>query len=475
MAFANLPPNLQDMFNNLQDQINKLLTGPNAAMYAAQSAQSTAQGAQSAASNAQAQAIQAAIEANLAMSQATIAQSQATIASTQATQAQVTADGKNKVYYSTTTPGSTANNAGDIWYQYGTSGTYANKVIAQWSGAGGTSWTSVTVSGLIIANIDAGTITTGVLNAIEINAGSGGTAFHVSPGGYMSAQGVYVKGNITADSGTFNGTLYSAAGYFGTSPNYWQIGSMGLTGVGNATITAGYITGTTITGGTIQTASSGKRVVITSAGNIEFYSSLAGSTQGYVYGGTFTISGNSAAILQIYSPSVSGSTQSGIMLYSYLSGGSSVYGMYMNGDVDFNNAANVSGELRAVYGANNTVTSAANVWISTTGQIRKTTASSERYKTDIVNLVDIPELDPKMLHALPVRAFRYKNEFLSETDDRYDTLIPGFIAEEVDAIYPQAADYENGNVESWNHRTLIPAMLALIQDQEKRIKLLEGK
>ena len=38
-----------------------------------------------------------------------------------------------------------------------------------------------------------------------------------------------------------------------------------------------------------------------------------------------------------------------------------------------------------------------------------------------------------------------------------------------------AADYDAGQVESWNDRIIVPALLALIQDQETRIKALETK
>jgi hypothetical protein len=54
-------------------------------------------------------------------------------------------------------------------------------------------------------------------------------------------------------------------------------------------------------------------------------------------------------------------------------------------------------------------------------------------------------------------------------------LIPGFIAEEVDAVYPTAADYEDGDVESWHDRMILPGMLALIQDLYKEIELLKGE
>ena len=391
MAFTNLPANLQDMFYGLSDRVAKLETGPNQAAYTADTAQSTASSAASAAANAQTQAVQA--------------QAAATIASTQATQAQTSADGKNKVYYSTSTPGSTANQAGDIWYQYGTSGTYANKVIAQWSGAGGTSWTSVTVSGLVIANIDAGAITTGTLSAIEISAGSGGSQFHVSPSGYMSAQGVYIQGTITADTGIFRGSLYSSTGTIGG----WTIGS----------------------------------------------SDFSSGTGAYMNASTGNIGGNAITAF------------SSILSYGSISTTSGA-------------AIEAAGYIRAngaLYAAGHTTTgSAANGYVNaSTGLIARSTASSQRYKHDIVNLTDVPELDPKALYELPVRAFRFNQDYLPETDDRSDVLVPGFIAEEVDAIYPAAVDYSNGKVETWNDRMLVPGLLALIQDLNNRVKELEAK
>jgi hypothetical protein len=141
-----------------------------------------------------------------------------------------------------------------------------------------------------------------------------------------------------------------------------------------------------------------------------------------------------------------------------------------------NNDVNLgsSSELRVPFAYNTTTANAATVWISSTGQLRRSTASSERYKTDIVNLSDVPELDPKALYNLPVRAFRFKEGYLPETDDRFGVLVPGFIAEEMDAIYPAATDYADG-VETWNDRMIIPAMMALIQDLHKEIQLLKGE
>jgi hypothetical protein len=55
-----------------------------------------------------------------------------------------------------------------------------------------------------------------------------------------------------------------------------------------------------------------------------------------------------------------------------------------------------------------------------------------------------------------------------------DLLIPGFIAEKVAEIYPAAVIHdEDGNIESWDERRIIPGMLALIQEQHDEIKELK--
>lgn len=75
--------------------------------------------------------------------------------------AQATADGKNEVTYSTSDPSGTPAD-GDIWFKR--SGTL---IIGQWVGRAG-AWDAVTVDGLVIANIDAGDITTGTLVGITL-------------------------------------------------------------------------------------------------------------------------------------------------------------------------------------------------------------------------------------------------------------------------------------------------------------------
>ena len=85
------------------------------------------------------------------------------------------------------------------------------------------------------------------------------------------------------------------------------------------------------------------------------------------------------------------------------------------------------------------------------------------------------DLDPSKLLTLPIRAFKFKSDYLDATDNRSGMVVPGLIAEEVAEHYPIAADRGNdGLVENWNERFVIPGMLALIQDLHARVETLEG-
>lgn len=99
-------------------------------------------------------------------------------------------------------------------------------------------------------------------------------------------------------------------------------------------------------------------------------------------------------------------------------------------------------------------------------------SSSRRYKHDIKPLTDA-NLDPHKLLEIPVRQFVFDKEH--EYGDLPDAAIPGFIAEEVEEIYPIAVMHQAGKVESWDEKRIIPGMLALIQEQHKRIEDLEER
>jgi hypothetical protein len=131
--------------------------------------------------------------------------------------AQSTADGKNKVNYSTSDPGSTANTAGDIWFKYA-----SGIVIAQYVGAGGTTWTSTTIGNTVIANLDAGKITTGFLSvagSVKIGtnpSGSGSSArVEIDSTGFYAYDGSVATVSITnTGAAIFSGTVNATAGAF---------------------------------------------------------------------------------------------------------------------------------------------------------------------------------------------------------------------------------------------------------------------
>lgn len=155
---------------------------------------------------------------------------------------------------------------------------------------------------------------------------------------------------------------------------------------------------------------------------------------------------------------------------------------YLNGDngnvTVGNNLYVDNGSIRSSYTYNNdTVSNASNMYITSSGNIRRSTnTSSVRYKKDIKDLKD-EELNTEKLYNLKVKQFKYKKEYQpNEKDTRYNKNLVGFIAEDVAEVYPIAADFnEDGQVENWNERYLIPAMLDLIQKQNERIKALEEK
>jgi len=175
-----------------------------------------------------------------------------------ATTATATANGKNQVYYSSSAPGSTANNAGDIWYQYGSYGI----VTAQYVGQGGTSWTSVTLTNVTVSSITAGAITAGTITtAVGITNPSGNFTVNGTTG-YLTCSGANVSGTITATAGSIAGftigssqlsnsqmTIYSNGNItsLGTINAYYVAAGISLTSAGTLIVTGNSTLGNTTT------------------------------------------------------------------------------------------------------------------------------------------------------------------------------------------------------------------------------------
>lgn len=133
------------------------------------------------------------------------------------------------------------------------------------------------------------------------------------------------------------------------------------------------------------------------------------------------------------------------------------------------------GQIISTYAYNTTTSDGANVNVWANGLFRRSASSSRRYKKDITfNLPE--ELNPDKLYELPVRSFRYKSGYLEKGDRREEKDIIGLLVEELEIVYPIAVNYDkDGQPEMWNAQILIPAMLKLIQEQNERIKKLEGE
>lgn len=108
-------------------------------------------------------------------------------------------------------------------------------------------------------------------------------------------------------------------------------------------------------------------------------------------------------------------------------------------------------------------------------QLAYASSSSRRYKHSI-RPIESEALDPHKLLALPIVQFEWNDNHPLQYEDMKGKTIPGIIAEDVEEIYPAATIHDaEGRVESWDERRLIPGMLALIQEQDKKIQELEAR
>lgn len=126
---------------------------------------------------------------------------------------------------------------------------------------------------------------------------------------------------------------------------------------------------------------------------------------------------------------------------------------------------------------NRTYTSAANMVVTANGIFGRSTSSSQRYKKDI-SVADIDDL--KGLYDLPVKKFKYKDDYIAADDELYDKTLYGFIVEDLEDILPCAVQHEkdtDGTLkpEMWNSNIIVPSLLKLIQDLNNRLKVLEKK
>lgn len=107
-------------------------------------------------------------------------------------------------------------------------------------------------------------------------------------------------------------------------------------------------------------------------------------------------------------------------------------------------------------------------WDGRTGykQLMLKSSSSKRYK-DIGN--DISEQEIEEWYNIEPTWAKYKKGYLVKGDENEGRYIPMFIAENVEVFFPEATRHQNGLVEDWNERIMIPAMFAMIKSQKEQL------
>lgn len=105
--------------------------------------------------------------------------------------------------------------------------------------------------------------------------------------------------------------------------------------------------------------------------------------------------------------------------------------------------------------------------------VYKLSSSSKRYKKHVKNMTSS---EAERLLDIPVVWFEYNEGYLAPGDRFEGKPLPGFYAEDVYEAFPEGAMLnEDGQVEDWNYRTMIPAMMKLIQDQQETINSLNKR
>lgn len=177
----------------------------------------------------------------------------------------------------------------------------------------------------------------------------------------------------------------------------------------------------------------------------------------YTNSGGVEVNGN-LTVTGTLNATISGYAKESHTHSQYYTSGDNIYAnkLYVQG------AGNISGDPNA------------RLAVSSPYQLGYASGSSRNFKHDI-KPVENEELDPTHLYDIEVVQFKYNDDYLEKKDQRYGMDCIGFIAEQVNEVYPIAADRETGEPRNWEMRYIIPPMLALIQQQKKKIDDLETR
>ena len=327
---------------------------------------------------------------------------------------------------------------------------------------------SVSATGLV--GVGTGTIVGGTISGATFINGAG--TFSVTSAGVLVASSATVTGEIRATSG-----------FIGSAANGWNFASNGTltnsalstilypsTTPGGDSTTYAFYSDRGVYGNSLY-ASSSSQGAITTLGGIQADGRL------YTAAGSFVVntSGNITSVGSITatgaittSGNISTSGSGTITSAGTLTGNS----LSVTNNATFNDYIYYPGYQVSTSGGAARV----NDGSTPTARLVAASGSSIRFKKDVVDISTIAVLNPKLLLQVPVKAFKYREDYLDAEDERSDVLVPGFIAEELDAIYPVAVDHDaQGRASRWSSDFMVPGMLALIQDLYKEIDTLKGE
>ena len=161
-----------------------------------------------------------------------------------------------------------------------------------------------------------------------------------------------------------------------------------------------------------------------------------------------------------------------------INNGVSAYSIYCTSSNSSGDAVTAdNGSIKNLWAVTNANSYTNNVHIGSAGRFFMVSGSSKRWKNSIEKIKE-ESLDPHHLYDVDVVQFKFNTDYIKdEKDQRFDTLVPGFIAEQVQEHYPIAVDVDQdtGEVMDWNMKMVVPPMLALIQELNDRVTALERR
>ena len=369
-------------------------------------------------------------------------------------------------------------------------------------------WSQISDGITQVTQITKDTVTTSYINALNVKAGSvdaenitgttiTGKTFSGCTGEFS---GSVTTGNLTATGGKIanftisGGYLYNGIG-IGTAGSCGISCGSSLSGSDDWIFWAGngvfrvningqaWLTNATISGNITATT-------LKIYDNVTMYGTGFDPAQVLKITSAYALAylnvGGGCYIVNIINGAVQVHRDNGVIISKNLTvNGGANGGIGVSGDSYFNDRVDIYGAAYFGNAYSNTSTGSVNARLcnstdDTLSRLAKVASSSKRYKNLDSHL---SSEDVDSLYDIPTYWFSYKDEYLSEDDERYRKRLPGFVVEDWEEVMPIAIDHNSdGSPEMWNNNIIVPLMFEMIKTEHKknielenRIRELEGR